>query len=110
MLNNYSLLPLIAAFLFLFQGIFVFINGKSNRSVCLGFLLNSCVTFWWQFSWVFLFNTSNTALGRIIADFGYVGIALIPATFFHYFYAFLSPKTYWKRAKLVYLIGFLLYY
>ena len=107
MLNNYSLLPLITAFLFLIQGIFVFLYGKSNKPIRLGFLLNSCVTFWWQFSWFFLFNTSDITLGRTIANFGYVGIALIPATFFHYFYAFLSPKTYWKRAKWVYLIGFI---
>ena len=106
MLNNYSLLPLIAAILFLSQGIFVFLNGKGNRSTKLGFLFNSCATFWWQFSWVFLFNTSNILLGKLIADIGHIGIALIPATFFHYFYAYIDPKNYWKQTKWFYITGF----
>ena len=80
-------------------------NGKGNRSIRLGFLFNSLVTFWWQFSWVFLFNTSNIYWGRTIADIGHIGIALIPATFLHYFYAFIEPQRYWKQTKWFYLVG-----
>jgi signal transduction histidine kinase len=104
-LNKFSFPPLISAFLFLFLGFFVYFKSKGNRSIRAGFLYNSIVTFWWQFSWVFLFNTSNLVFARIISKVGHLGIVLIPATFFHYFMAFINPQNYWKQAKWIYLIG-----
>ncbi|MDE1920517.1 MAG: GAF domain-containing protein [Candidatus Omnitrophica bacterium] len=105
MLNKYSYLPLIAAILFLLQGIFVYVNGKGDRFARLGFLLSSFVTFWWQFSWFFLFNTTNIYLARKIADIGYISIALIPPTFFHYYVANVRSKAYLKQIKWIYFIG-----
>ena len=77
MLNTYSYLPLAAAILFLFQGIFVYIKSKSHRSIRLGFLLNSCVTFWWQFCWFLLFNASNIYWAKVIAHIGYMLLGVI---------------------------------
>ena len=105
MLNRYSYLPLIAAVLFLSQGIFVYLNGKGDRSIRIGFLLFSCLTFWWQISWVFLFNTSDPYWGKIIAHIGHVGIALIPPTFFYYYSSHIGLKDYLKQIKLIYIVG-----
>ena len=107
MLNNYSLPPLISAILFLILGLIVFIKSEGRRSVKLGFLFNSLVTFWWQFSWFFLFNTSSLELAKVLAKIGHIGIALIPATYLHYFTAFVDSKNFWKLTKKAYFVSIL---
>ncbi|MDE2008769.1 MAG: GAF domain-containing protein [Candidatus Omnitrophica bacterium] len=104
-MSRYSLLPLISAILFLLLGSFVYLKSKGNRSIRLGFLFNSVVTFWWQFSWFFLFNTNNLELAKNIARIGHIGIVLIPATYLHYFTAFVDSRNFWRLTKKAYFVS-----
>ena len=101
-MNNYSILPFVISLCFLSLGFLVYFKSRTNKEAAVGFLVISFVTFWWQFSWVFLFNTRDIFLAQKIAKIGHVGIALIPAAFFHYYAFLINKKKYLSLVKIFY--------
>ncbi len=102
----YTLPPLLSSILFLFLGIWVFLNNrKSNINIT--FALVCFVTFWWQFSWFVLFNAQNEVLANYLVKIGYIGIIFIPIFFFHFFLSFLQEISKFDRYLLYfsYLMG-----
>ncbi len=100
-----SIPPLISAIAFLLLGGFILSrNTKSaaNRS----FFLICLSTVWWQFSWFILFNITDLFWINILVRIGYLGIILIPVTFFHFFINFLEIKSKGER-RLLYVFYFL---
>ncbi len=93
-MNIYAVLPLLISICFLLLGSLVYFRSKSGREAATGFFISSFVTFWWQFSWYFLFSTRDMALAEVIAKIGHMGIALIPAAFSHYYLFLLHKKKY----------------
>jgi signal transduction histidine kinase len=89
--NPYSLPPLVSSVLFLLLGVFVLLKNKKS-TINITFFLVCFLTFWWQFSWFFLFNTNNEETALLLVRIGYAGIILIPAVFFHFFTYFLGTK------------------
>ena len=77
--------------LFLLLGVFVFLKNKKSV-VNATFSLICLSTVWWQFTWFILFNTKDEFLASILVRVGYMGIILIPITFFHFFITFLDKN------------------
>jgi len=90
-MNPYSLPPLISSILFLLIGGFCFLKNRKSL-VNFTFALLCLATFWWQFSWFILFNTTSESLAVYIVKIGYTGIIFIPIVFFHFFVSFLKAK------------------
>lgn len=88
-MNPLSIPPILSSLLFLLLGGFVYFQNRKS-SINFTFLLICITTFWWQFSWFFLFNTQNEALAEILVRIGYIGIILLPVTFLHFSLAFLG--------------------
>src|SRR3989344_4230998 len=88
-INIFSIPPLASSILFLLLGVFIFLSNRRSK-VNITFFLVCLSTFWWQFSWFILFNIQDEAVASLIVKMGYVGIILIPVTFFHFFISFLG--------------------
>jgi len=88
-MNSLSIPPILSSLLFLLLGGFVYFQNRKS-SINFTFLLICITTFWWQFSWFFLFNTQSQALAEILVKIGYIGIILLPVTFLHFSLAFLG--------------------
>jgi len=107
LMNPYSLPPLITGILFLLIGGFCFLKNRKSV-VNLTFGLLCLATFWWQFSWFILFNTTSEKLAIYIVKFGYTGIIFIPITFFHFFVSFLRAEKDKWLVFISYIIGLVL--
>ncbi len=105
-MNYYIIPPLVSSLLFISLGIFVLFN-KKRSIVNVAYFLSCLATFWWQFSWVFLFSTREPHLSTILVRLGYTGIVFIPITLYHFYMSFLDNETDKKWVGLAYLIGFL---
>ena len=98
-MNPLSIPPILSSILFLVLGGFVFSqNRKSNINFT--FLLICITTFWWQYSWFFLFNTQDKELAEILVKMGHVGIILLPVTILHFVLAFLKKTDRFNRIVL----------
>jgi len=88
-MNPFSIPPILSSLLFLALGGFVYLKNRKSI-INLTFLLVCLTTFWWQFSWFFLFNIEDQTLAAILVKIGYIGILLLPATFLHFSLALLG--------------------
>ena len=104
-MNIYSIPPLLSALAFFSFGAIVVAKGREKVSVRIAFVLHCLMTFWWQFTWFILFNVKNPDLASILVKVGYSGIIFLPATFFHFYSAFLNKDKKWY--KFYYLLGFI---
>jgi signal transduction histidine kinase len=104
-MNPYSILPAISAAAFLLLGIFILYKSNEKKPLKIPLFLNCFVTFWWQFSWVILFNINSLSTANVIAKIGYTGITLIPPTFFHFHASRSQFFNYKKQIILYYLIS-----
>ena len=76
MLYLSSILPLFAGILSLCLGITVYFLSRGKiRNL---FLRLCVITFFWQFSWVILFMSANSAHVNLICKIGYSGIIFLP--------------------------------
>jgi len=89
--NIYNLPPLISSIIFLVLGFFVYSRNK-KLATNLSFLLVCIATFWWQFSWFFLFSAQNESIINSLVKIGYAGIIFIPVVFYNFFVLFLERK------------------
>ncbi len=87
-MNPLSIPPILSSLLFLVLGVFIYFQNKKSTAH-LTFLFICITTFWWQFSWFFLFNTQNKTLAEIIVKVGHIGIILLPVIFLHFVISFL---------------------
>ena len=109
-MNIYSIFPLITSLAALTVGVFVFLQNTRARAN-ITFFLSCVVTFWWQFSWVILFNTKDPVAAAYLVKVGYSGVIFIPITFFHFIAAFLGLEKQEKLfIKVQYAIGTALLY
>jgi signal transduction histidine kinase len=90
-MSPYSVQPLITALIAITLGLFVFVRNPRSK-VNLSFFLLCLSTFWWQFTWVFLFNTKDPAVALLLCRFGYTGIVFIPITFYYFVSSFLNAE------------------
>ncbi len=104
-MNPFSIPPLVCSLLAAALGLLVYLhNKKSQKNISFGLLCLS--TFWWQFSWFALFNTSDNHLATFLIKLGYTGIVFIPFTFYHFVVSFLGIKEEKKNVMLFYVIAF----
>ncbi|MFH1784394.1 MAG: ATP-binding protein [bacterium] len=87
-MSLHSLPPLLSGLLFVGLSFFVLRNRRSKSNFT--FALLCLVTFWWQFAWFILFNTSDENGVMLIIKAGYTGIIFIPVVYFHFVINFLN--------------------
>ncbi len=103
--NIYSLPPLISSIFFFALGAYM-IYGRPKMRLKFFFGLVCLATFWWQFSWFFLFNADDPKMAVLLAKIGYAGIILIPVFFFHFFAVFLRCEK--KIDKILLIVSYAL--
>jgi two-component system, CAI-1 autoinducer sensor kinase/phosphatase CqsS len=79
----YALLPALISGLFLAFGLWVLIAKGFNR-VTMSFFLLCMTTFFWQGTWAVLFDTRDPDLALLLIRFGYLLIAFLPTTLYHF--------------------------
>ncbi|MFZ5801993.1 MAG: ATP-binding protein [Candidatus Omnitrophota bacterium] len=104
----YSVPPLVSSLLFLALGLFVW-TRKNRKGLNQSLGLSCLVTFWWQFSWVFLFAAADYETARLLARIGYSGIIFIPITLYDFYagYAHSEKDRFWVKLSYGAGIGFL---
>ena len=102
-MNLFSIPPILSSISFLLLGGFVYLKNKGSK-INLAFLYICLVTFWWQFSWFFLFNIREEALARIFVKIGHVGIVLLPVVFLHFSLIFLGKTD--KSNKIILAVAY----
>jgi two-component system, CAI-1 autoinducer sensor kinase/phosphatase CqsS len=79
----YSLLPALVSGLFIAFGFYA-LAAKGLSKVTASFFLFCTTTFFWHGSWAVLYTVSDAAVADGIIRFGYVMIALLPTTMYHF--------------------------
>ena len=79
----YSLFPALVSALFLGYGLYVVAEKGFNR-ISSSFLVLCLTTFFWQATWAVLFQVSDPALADILVRFGYLLIAFLPTSLYHF--------------------------
>jgi two-component system, CAI-1 autoinducer sensor kinase/phosphatase CqsS len=79
----YSLLPALVSGLFIAFGFYVIAAKGLNRTTGSFFLL-CMTTFFWQGTWSVLYSTEDPADADQLIRFGYVLIAFLPTTLYHF--------------------------
>jgi len=100
MFTFFTIPPFASAIASLILGLFVFSSNK-KKGVNIAFLLIGLVTFWWQFCWFILFNTSDAIIADFLVRLGYVGIIFIPITLYHFFLRFFEVKSKLSKASVI---------
>lgn len=103
-MSKYSILPLLSSTLFLSLGLFCYLKNRKSK-INLSFALMCLSTFWWQGSWVVLFNIKDPHLASILVKIGYSGIIFIPITFYHFIIELLNRNEEKKIVWLSYGLG-----
>ncbi len=79
----YSLLPALVSGLFIAYGLYVIAAKGLNRTTCSFFLL-CMTTFFWQGTWAVLYTVEDPTRADQLIRFGYVLIAFLPTTLYHF--------------------------
>jgi two-component system, CAI-1 autoinducer sensor kinase/phosphatase CqsS len=79
----YSLLPALVSGLFIAYGCYVLAAKGLNRTTGSFFLL-CMTTFFWQGTWAILFTAESAQTADALIRFGYVLIAFLPTTLYHF--------------------------
>jgi two-component system, CAI-1 autoinducer sensor kinase/phosphatase CqsS len=79
----YSLLPALVSGLFIAYGFYV-IAAKGLNRVTGSFFLLCATTFFWQGTWAMLYTVEEPAKADQLIRFGYVLIAFLPTTLYHF--------------------------
>lgn len=79
----YSVIPALVSFLFLFFGLFV-VNQKGINRVSTSFLVLCITTFFWQFTWAALFQTSDPGTANQLIKIGWLLILILPTALYHF--------------------------
>ncbi len=106
-MNPYSIPPFVSAVAFGVLGVYVFLY-KRNSSLNKSFAALCGLTFFWQFSWVVLFNVHHPDGARILVKVGWSGITFLPAVYYHFVLESMGVQsTYKRQLKWIYAIGFI---
>jgi signal transduction histidine kinase len=79
----YSLFPALVSALFLGYGLYVVAEKGFNR-ISSSFLVLCLSTFFWQATWAVLFQVRDPVLADILVRFGYLLIAFLPTSLYHF--------------------------
>lgn len=79
----YSAIPALVSFLFLFFGLFV-VNHKGINRVSTSFLVLCITTFFWQFTWAALFQTTEANTANQLIKIGWLLILVLPTALYHF--------------------------
>lgn len=79
----YSLLPALTALVFLGLGLYV-VKRKGLTGISASFLLLSVTTFFWQFTWAFLFQVEDPELAGVLVKVGYFFILFLPTSIYQF--------------------------
>lgn len=79
----YSAIPALVSFLFLFFGLFV-VNNKGINRVSTSFLVLCITTFFWQFTWAALFQTTDPNTANQLIKIGWLLILILPTSLYHF--------------------------
>jgi signal transduction histidine kinase len=91
-MNAFSIPPLITSLLLLIMGIFVFFK-KEGESPINNLVVLQAVSFLWLFSEAMLYSSASPDTARYWAKTAYVGVILIPPTFYHFILSFLKTTS-----------------
>lgn len=103
----YSILPTIAATLFLVFGLCV-VNTKGLNRVTTAFLIICLTTFFWQFAWAILFQTNDENNVNGIIKVGWLLILFLPTSLYHFLTEITGRNTDLKFVYLSYLASSIL--
>jgi two-component system NtrC family sensor kinase len=103
----YSIPPLLAGTLIFSCGLWVVLNNyKKIVNITFGLVcLGACI---WLFSFFMIYSAPHAEAARFWGKFIYLGMAYIPAFFYHFCTSFLGLQTHTKRIAANYIIGTLL--
>ncbi|MDZ7611997.1 MAG: ATP-binding protein [Candidatus Moranbacteria bacterium] len=99
-INIYNFFPLLSSILFLILGVLVLIKDRKSKTN-IAFLFVCISTFIWQFSWFLLFPTRDAASASLLIKIGWVGIILIPVSFYNFATFFLGIRNSLNRIFLI---------
>jgi len=102
-MNLFSIPPILSSIMFLLLGGFVYLKNRRSK-INIAFFFVCLTTFWWQFSWFFLFNIEDGTLAKIFVKIGHVGIVLLPVAFLHFSLVFLGKTD--KLNKIILTIAY----
>jgi two-component system, CAI-1 autoinducer sensor kinase/phosphatase CqsS len=100
----YSLLPALVSGLFIAYGCYVLAAKGFNR-VTGSFFLLCITTFFWQGTWAVLFALDNPIDAHFLVRFGYVLIAFLPTTLYHFLTQIADQPQEMKWVRLSYGVG-----
>lgn len=90
-ISPFSIPTFIAAVLFLYLGLFVFLkNPKSNLHAA--FLFACLASALWQFAYSIAYSVGDYNLAFVVMKIGYVGVIFIPVAFYQFFYLLFEMK------------------
>jgi two-component system, CAI-1 autoinducer sensor kinase/phosphatase CqsS len=98
----YSLLPALVSGLFIAYGFYV-IAAKGLNKTTGSFFLLCMTTFFWQGTWAVLYTVEgNPAKADLLIRFGYVLIAFLPTTLYHFLTEVSVRPSEWRWLKVSY--------
>ncbi len=103
-MNPYSIPPLITSLLLLAMSVFLFVKKKGENPISKLALLQF-VALLWLFSESMLYASETAKIARFWAKTSYIGVILIPPSFFHFIVAFLRTDKYRRSLLISYLVG-----
>lgn len=107
--NFYSIFPLLSSLFVLFLGVFVFVN-KYHSIVNRAFIRLLFFLFTWLLSYGISYITTTEQQALFWLKIGYIGVILIPVSFYHVTYAFLDLRSHKKILIFLYSISLLFIY
>jgi two-component system, CAI-1 autoinducer sensor kinase/phosphatase CqsS len=100
----YSLLPALVSGLFIAYGLYVIAAKGWNRTTCSFFLL--CITtFFWQGTWAVLYTVEDQTRADQLIRFGYVLIAFLPTTLYHFLTEISSRPSEYRWVVISYIVS-----
>lgn len=103
----YSIVPACVAILFLIFGVYV-VHAKGLNRVTTAFLVLCITTFFWQFVWAVLFQTTDERFAQMLIKLGWLLILFLPTSLFHFLVEITGRQDVRKKVNFSYLISFFL--
>ncbi|MEK9201681.1 MAG: histidine kinase N-terminal 7TM domain-containing protein, partial [Patescibacteria group bacterium] len=91
LISLFSIPPFIAAVLFLYLGLFVFLKNPKS-SLHIAFFCACLSSFTWEFTYAIAFNVDDYDTALKLMKIGYIGVILIPVTIYQFFYLLFETK------------------
>ena len=100
----YSIFPAAVALYFLIAGLVVTFKFRRHRSH-FAFIALCATTFVWQFTWAVLFQVNDPALADVLIKIGYLLIAFLPSSIYHFLVEIANTHSERKFVYISYIIA-----